>query len=105
MQERHRQRTRPGGVGPGSSLFDDPGAAPGMATVIHGPYAETLPIAEMTVSHVRTRFRDRLDIHPEAMAMLDGNPVDDTTTVRAGQTLTFVRHSGEKGGDKGWRRP
>jgi hypothetical protein len=68
-----------------------------MATVTHGPYAEVLPIAEMTVSQVRSRFRDRLDIHPEAMAMLDGNPVDDTTTVRAGQTLMFIRQSGEKG--------
>lgn len=97
MQERHRQRTRLGGVGPGGGLFDDPGAAPGTATVIHGPYAEVLPIAEMPVSQVRSRFRDRLDIHPEAMAMLDGNPVDDTTTVRAGQTLMFVRQAGEKG--------
>ena len=97
MQEQHRQRTRAGGVGPGSGLFDDPGAAPGTAMVTHGPYAEVLPIAEMTVSQVRSRFRDRLDIHPEAMAMLDGNPVDDTTTVRAGQTLMFIRQSGEKG--------
>jgi hypothetical protein len=97
MQEQHRQRTRQGGIGPGSGLFDDPGAAPGTATVTHGPYAEVLPIAEMTVSQVRSRFRDRLDIHPEARAMLDGNPVDDTTTVRAGQTLMFIRQAGEKG--------
>jgi len=79
MQEQHRQRTREGGAGPGSGLFDDPGAAAGMATVTHGPYAEVLPIAEMTISQVR------------------GNPADDATTVRAGQTLTFVRQSGEKG--------
>ena len=97
MQEQHRQRTRQGGAGPGSGLFDDPSAAAGMATVTHGPYAEVLPIAEMTISQVRSRFRDRLDIHPEAMAMIDGNPADDATTVRAGQTLTFVRQSGEKG--------
>jgi hypothetical protein len=68
-----------------------------MAMVTHGPYAEALPVAEMTVSQVRSRFQDRLDIHPEAMAMLDGNPVDDATTVRAGQTLMFMRQSGEKG--------
>ena len=97
MQEQQRQRIRQGGIGPGSGLFDDLGTAPGMATVTHGPYAEVLPIAEMTVSQVRSRFRDRLDIHPEAMAMLDGNPVDDTTTVRAGQTLMFIRQAGEKG--------
>jgi hypothetical protein len=96
-QERHRQRTDPVGVGPGGSFFEDLGADPGMATVTHGPFAEVLPVAEMTISQVRDRFRDRLDIHPDALAMLDGNPVDDTTTVRAGQTLTFIRHSGEKG--------
>ena len=97
MQERQRQRIGPAGVPPGSSFFDDPAAEPGMATVTHGPFAERLPVAEMTVSEVRNRFRDRLDIHPEAMAMLDGSPVDDATTVQAGQTLMFVRHSGEKG--------
>jgi hypothetical protein len=68
-----------------------------MATVTHGPFAEQLPVSEMTVSQVRSRFRDRLDIHPEAMAMLDGSPVDDATTVRAGQTLMFIRQAGEKG--------
>jgi hypothetical protein len=52
----------------------------------------------MNVSEVRRRFQDRLDIHPEAIALLDGNPVDDTTRVGAGQMLMFVRPSGEKGG-------
>jgi hypothetical protein len=96
-QERHRQRIGQVGAGPGSDLFDDPGAGTGVATVTHGPFAEMLPVAEMTISQVRNRFRDRLDIHPEAVAMLDGNPVDDTTTVQAGQTLMFIRPSGEKG--------
>ena len=51
----------------------------------------------MTISQVRNRFQDRLDIHPEALAMLDGNPADEATTVQAGQTLMFIRPSGEKG--------
>jgi hypothetical protein len=97
MQERQRQRIGPAGAPPGSGFFDDPAAGAGMATVTHGPFAEQLPVAEMTVSQVRSRFRDRLDIHPEAMAMLDGSPVDDATTVRAGQTLMFIRQAGEKG--------
>jgi len=71
-QERHRQRIGPAGAGPGSDLFDDPGAGTGSATVTHGPFAEVLPVAEMTISQVRSRFQDRLDIHPEAMAMLGG---------------------------------
>jgi hypothetical protein len=82
---------------PGGDFFDDPASEPGMATVTHGPFAEQLPVAEMTISQVRSRFQDRLDIHPQALAMLDGNPVDDDTTVRAGQTLMFIRQAGEKG--------
>jgi hypothetical protein len=97
MQERHRQSTRLAIVGPGGGPFDALGATPGTATVIHAPYSEELPIAEMMVSQVRSRFRDRFDIHPEATAILDGDPVDDTTIVRAGQTLMFIRRSGEKG--------
>jgi len=96
-QERHRQRIGPAGAEPGSDLFDDPGSGTGSATVTHGPFAEVLPVAEMTISQVRNRFQDRLDIHPEALAMLDGNPADETTTVQAGQTLMFIRPSGEKG--------
>jgi hypothetical protein len=97
QQERHRQRIGPVGAGSGSGLFDDPGAGSGTATVTHGPFAEVLPVAEMTISQVRNRFQDRLDIHPEALAMLDGNPADEDTRVQAGQTLMFVRPSGEKG--------
>jgi hypothetical protein len=66
-------------------------------TVSHGPFAEDLPVAGMTISQVRSGFSDRLDIHPQAMALIDGNPVDDTTTLRAGQTLMFIRQAGEKG--------
>ena len=97
MQERERQRIGPAGPSPGSGFFDDPDAGTRMATVTHAPFTEELPVAEMTISQVRSRFRDRLDIHPEAMAMLDGNPVDDATTVQAGQTLMFIRQAGEKG--------
>ncbi len=42
------------------------------------------------------------DIHPEARALLDGSPVDDDTVVRTGQSLTFVRPSGEKGWPGAW---
>ena len=102
MQERQRHRIHPGQLsdpGPASGIFDDPfgDAAGGMATVSHGTYVEQLPVAQMTVGHVRSRFRDRMDIHPDAHALLDGDPVDEDTVVRTGQTLTFVRPAGEKG--------
>ncbi len=88
------------GGGPGDDLFGDLGgdAPAGLATVVHGTYAETLPVAQMSIAQVRRRFRDLLDIHPEATAVIDGAPVDDETVVGQGQTLMFIRRAGEKGG-------
>jgi hypothetical protein len=97
MQEQFRQRVRPAGAGPGGGLFDEPQGPTGTALVTHGTYAERLPVAQMTVAQVRRRFDDRLDVHPDAVALLDGVPVGDDTTVQAGQMLMFVRPSGEKG--------
>jgi len=102
MQEQRTQTrsTEQRSGAPGNDLFDDLGALPagaGVATVVHGTYAEPLPVAQMTIAEVRRRFADLLDIHPQANAVLDGTPVDDDTTVAAGQTLMFLRRSGEKG--------
>jgi hypothetical protein len=99
--ERERTQTRVTDTGPGNDLFGELGGSPagdGLATVIHGTYAESLPVAQMSVAQVRRRFGDLLDIHPEATAVLDGAPVDDETTIQAGQSLMFVRRAGEKGG-------
>jgi len=87
-------------AGPGDDLFGELGAGSGvadLATVIHGTYVESLPVAEMSVAEVRRRFGDLLDIHPEATAVLDGAPADEDVTVQAGQSLMFVRRAGEKG--------
>lgn len=101
--EEQRAKTRPAvelGGSPGNDLFEDLGAFPtggGMATVIHGAYRYPLPVAEMTIAQVRRRFTDLLDIHPEATPVVDGSPVDDETVIAVGQTLMFLRRSGEKG--------
>ena len=84
--------------GPGSlSLFNDPADAPALVMVACGPYAEQLPVDRMTVAQIRARFRDRFDIDARAVAVVDGQDVNDQTVVRAGQVLTFVQRSGEKG--------
>jgi hypothetical protein len=49
------------------------------------------------VTQIRERFFDRLDIHPDAVAFVDGNEADDDTVVHEGQRLMFMRPSGEKG--------
>ena len=101
--EQRKTRARVADAGPGDDLFGALGASPAgadLATVIHGTYAEALPVAQMSVAAVRRRFGDLLDIHPEATAVLDGVPVDDEVTIAAGQNLMFVRRAGEKGGGR-----
>ncbi|HEY2952916.1 MAG TPA: hypothetical protein VGK40_10050, partial [Verrucomicrobiae bacterium] len=66
-------------------------------TVASGPYAEQLPVGNMTVGEIRRRFRDRFDIDPRAHAVVNGNDVDDQTVVRGGETLYFATRAGEKG--------
>lgn len=98
MNERERRPstdTLPGPGGLGDWLAGDVPA--GAATVTHGPYAERLPVAGMTVRAVRERYRDRFDIGPTSQAILDGDPVDESTQIGVGQTLSFVMRAGEKG--------
>ena len=63
--ERQRLTKRVVGSGPGTNLFGELGGSPEdavLATVIHGTYAEALPVAQMSVAQVRSRFRDRCDL-------------------------------------------
>jgi hypothetical protein len=88
-----RQRNRPE-----TAAHENPG--PGTdpdVMVTTGLYADSLPVAGMTVSEVRRRFADRLNIDPAATAVLDGHAADETVRLRAGQVLSFVRAAGEKG--------
>ena len=84
-----------GGLG---SIFDEADDAGRLVTVTSGPYAEQLPVGNASVGEIRARFRDRFDIDPRSVAVLDGHDVNDDTVVRAGQTLMFVHRAGEKGG-------
>ena len=98
--EKKKTRLLAAAPGPGDDLFGELGGSPaegGLVDVIHGTYAESLPVAQMSIAQIRRRFGDLLDIHPQANAVLDGATVDDDATVQAGQTLMFVRRAGEKG--------
>jgi hypothetical protein len=98
MQERQQPRPAEQSLSPGGSgYFEEDDAAGGLVTVLHAPYTEQLPVGEMSVRAVRDRFADRLDIHPDAVAFVDGNQADDETIVHEGQRLMFMRPSGEKG--------
>jgi hypothetical protein len=97
MLEKKKTRLRDLRSGPSSGGDDEPSAVGGMVTVTHGSFAEDLPVAQMSVRQVRQRFHDRLDIHPQALAVIGGVPVDDDTIIGERQALTFIRPSGEKG--------
>ncbi len=97
--ERRRPKREETGPGPGGlgDVFAGPETG-GAVTVCHGPYSEDLPVGNMSVGEVRRRFSDRLDIDPQSQAVIDGNEVDDSTVLRGGQLLAFIRQAGEKGG-------
>ena len=85
-------------AGPGlPGPFADNDEPERLVTVTSGPYAEQLPVASSSVGEIRARFRDRLDIDPHSVAVLDGRDVDDQTVVRPGQLLMFMHRAGEKG--------
>ena len=98
MRERDRARHRSrSSVATGVAGVAAPAESGAMATVTHGPYAEQLPVAGLTVGQIRGRYRDRFDIDPDSEAVLDGEPVLDNEILRPDQVLTFVRKAGEKG--------
>src|SRR5262249_5657046 len=99
MLERMRSTREALGPGPGGlgTLFAGDDGNAGMVTVAHGPYSEQLPVGDMSAGEIRARYRDRFDIDPESLAVLDGTEVHNDTRVRAGQILMFVRRAGEKG--------
>ena len=84
-----------GGTGDGSGLT--PLTETPLATVCHGPYAESLPVVGMSIEKVRRKFADRFNIAKDAQAVLDGIEVPPDTIIQTGQMLTFVRRAGEKG--------
>lgn len=72
-------------------------AGEGHVDVICGVYAHSLPLGGMRVRDARNELVERMNIDPEAVAVVDGNLVDEDTVLAEGQTLTFVKHAGEKG--------
>jgi hypothetical protein len=98
MNERIRpDHERHGAPGGAASLFDEAPDIQLPVTVSSGPYAEQLPVGNMTVGEIRRRFRDRFDLDPTSQSVLDGHDVGDEIVVRPGQALMFTRRAGEKG--------
>lgn len=97
-----RERLRQDNFSTGPDPFSDGGVATadareGRVEVIHGVYAHSLPLVGMTIRQARSELQDRMNIDPEAMAVVDGVETDDDQILREGQVLNFVRPAGEKG--------
>ncbi|MHC4942562.1 MAG: hypothetical protein ACYTG7_06020 [Planctomycetota bacterium] len=69
----------------------------GRVEVVHGVYAHSLPLAGMTVMQARSELEDRMNIAPDAVAVVDGLEAGDDSVLDEGQVLNFVKHAGEKG--------
>src|SRR5262245_36588931 len=72
-------------------------ARTGRVDVIHGIYAHSFPLAGATVARARAELEVRLNIAPEATAVVDGREVGEEELLREGQVLNFVSPAGEKG--------
>jgi hypothetical protein len=89
------------GFGGGPAKTDDfePTEQPlaGNVGVIHGIYTHSFPLAGMTVRRARAELAERLNVAPDAVALVDGNEVSDDFLLAEGQVLNFVKDGGEKG--------
>ena len=65
--------------------------------VYYGIYMYALPLAGKRVSDARELFSQLDPVHPDAVPILEGEPVSEDTVLASGQRLTFVRRSGEMG--------
>ncbi len=94
VRPNHERLSRGGGLG---SIFDADDASDALVTITSGIHREDLPLGHNSVGEIRRRLRDRLDIDPQATAIIDGHEAGDDVVVRPGQALMFSRRLGEKG--------
>ena len=69
----------------------------GFVTVISGIYAQSFPLAGVSIREVRRRLTERMKILTKAVAIVDGKQADEETRLAGGEVLTFVRLAGEMG--------
>jgi hypothetical protein len=88
-------------TGPTAFSDDDGGVATatrsGRVDVIHGVYAHSLPLAGKTVAEARLELEDRMNISPEAVAVIDGTETAEDVVLHENQVLNFITPAGEKG--------
>jgi hypothetical protein len=96
------ERERHGSFSTGPDPFSDDFASTatvgeGNVEVIHGVYAHSLPLAGMTVGDARSELQQRMNIDPDAVAVIDGVEAGEDSVLQECQVLNFVKRAGEKG--------
>lgn len=81
----------------GGPFDQQPSNPTNQATVKSGQYLEQLPVVGMKVKQVREKYKSQMNIHDNAVSIINKKQVDNDTTVEEGQVLTFIHKSGEKG--------
>jgi hypothetical protein len=85
-------------TGPAPFTDEFAGTSPsGRVDVIHGVYAHSLPLAGKTIKQARKELEVRMNIDPQAMAVIDGLETREDVVLREGQVLNFISPAGEKG--------
>jgi hypothetical protein len=69
----------------------------GKVRVVYGIHALSTGVAGKRVSEVREALGQAFNISPRAIALIDGQEVDEGQILLPGQHLEFVRQAGEKG--------
>lgn len=73
------------------------GEGAGKVRVVYGIHALSVGVAGKTVRDVRVALGQAMNISPRAVALVDGQEVDEGQMLLPGQHLEFVRQAGEKG--------
>lgn len=68
-----------------------------MVSVSYGVYQMELDLVGRTVGQAREALGPSLNIDPRAIALVNGERVQEHTSLRDGDRLEFVRLAGQKG--------
>lgn len=69
----------------------------GRISITYGIHSFDAEVAGRTVASIRAVLSQPLGLHPMAVALVDGQEVDETYVLKAGESLELVRLAGEKG--------
>ena len=69
--------------------------------VIYGASVQPMPLAGLTVEHVRPLVEVILNVDPESPILINGRPGRRDQVIDATDVVEFVHHAGEKGA-RGW---